>query len=143
MSGTYLSGGRRFERNAGGPATTLREPELLHHARLVPLFPALDDSAVREAVENESVDSHATPGRWDISEGGTVRSFRNPSCRYLVSRDDLIFDGDPQIREGGEQARHHLLESRNVEVGGWAAVDVNDAICRKHVVSDGHVPAVQ
>src|SRR5688572_6358224 len=81
--------GPRWER------TALRQPKLLHHARLVPLFPALDYSAVSYAIENEAVDSHAATGRWDIPKRGTVRSFCDPSCSHLTPRDDLIFDGNP------------------------------------------------
>src|SRR5688572_14491946 len=126
-----------------GLSRALREPELLHHPRLVPLFPSLDDFAVSDAIDNEAVDSHAAPGRWDAPERRTVRSFCNPSKGYLVPLDDLIFDGETQIREGREQTSHHLLESFNAQVAVRAAVDVNDAICRKDLVGCRDVSAVQ
>src|SRR5512134_420560 len=91
--------------------TALCEPKLLHHAHLVPLFPALDHSTVGDAIENKSVDTDAAPGRRDIPESGTVGSFCDPSSSYLIAHDDLIFDGEMEIREGGEEARDHLLEA--------------------------------
>ena len=72
----------------------LCESELLHHAHLIPLLPALDYSTVGDAIENQSVDTKAAPGRWDIPESGTVGSFGNPSRSYLIAHDDLIFDGE-------------------------------------------------
>jgi hypothetical protein len=117
--------------------------KLLHHAHLIPEFPALDHFPLSDAVQNHPADPHRTTGSGNRPEGATVRTFRGPPRRYLFARYNLILNSKVQIRKRGEQARRHLLESVEAEVMVRTAIDAYDAITRKDPISHIDVAAIE